>query len=100
MVKKGISIFWTLYAFFFAVPFPMILYYPISYGGGTRHVSTLSNPYWALTYLAGSLVLWGFLSIRYFRLWRSAERRLVKECVSTFRSRWSTYPYKKKEKPK
>ena len=88
MVKKGISIFWTLYTFFFAVPFPMILYYPISYGGGTRHVSTLSNPYWALAYLAGSLVLWGFLSIRYFRLWvvhplqeEQALRQLVREGV-------------------
>src|SRR3546814_20763854 len=27
---------------------------------------------------------------------RSEERRVGKECVSTCRSRWSTYPYKKK----
>src|SRR3546814_2631836 len=27
---------------------------------------------------------------------RSAERRAGKECVSTCRSRWSPYPYKKK----
>src|SRR3546814_20546291 len=26
---------------------------------------------------------------------RSEERRVGKECVSTFRSRWSPYPYKK-----
>src|SRR3546814_19175715 len=29
---------------------------------------------------------------------RSEERRVGKECVSTCRSRWSTYPYKKKIK--
>src|SRR3546814_14484070 len=29
---------------------------------------------------------------------RSAERRVGKECVSTCRSRWSPYHYKKKEK--
>ncbi|GGG82430.1 hypothetical protein GCM10007415_14130 [Parapedobacter pyrenivorans] len=70
MGRKGFSVFWTLYALFFAVPFPMILYYPITYGGGgTRHVFTLSNPYWALAYLAGSVVLWGLLLVRYFRLW-------------------------------
>src|SRR3546814_13379619 len=28
-------------------------------------------------------------------LTRSAERRVGKECVSTCRSRWSPYPYKK-----
>src|SRR3546814_16284947 len=28
---------------------------------------------------------------------RSEERRVGKECVSTCRSRWSPYPYKKKQ---
>src|SRR3546814_11521641 len=31
---------------------------------------------------------------------RSEERRVGKECVSTCRSRWSPYPYKKKHKNK
>src|SRR3546814_11148350 len=31
---------------------------------------------------------------------RSEERRVGKECVSTCRSRWSPYHYKKKTKPK
>src|SRR3546814_16944228 len=30
------------------------------------------------------------------RAWRSEERRVGKECVSTCRSRWSPYPYRKK----
>src|SRR3546814_12838228 len=33
-----------------------------------------------------------------FHLKRSEERRVGKECVSTCRSRWSLYHYKKKEK--
>src|SRR3546814_18907226 len=32
--------------------------------------------------------------------YRSEERRVGKECVSTCRSRWSPYHYKKKHKPK
>src|SRR3546814_17325436 len=32
-------------------------------------------------------------------LHRSEERRVGKECVSTCRSRWSPYHYKKKERP-
>src|SRR3546814_11462819 len=32
------------------------------------------------------------------REWRSEERRVGKECVSTCRSRWSTDQYKKKTK--
>src|SRR3546814_14084891 len=32
--------------------------------------------------------------LRWF--WRSEERRIGQECVSTCRSRWSTYHYKKK----
>src|SRR3546814_7242509 len=32
-----------------------------------------------------------------FRLYRSEERRVGKECVSTCRSRWSPYPKKKKK---
>src|SRR3546814_17101776 len=31
---------------------------------------------------------------------RSEERRVGKECVSTWRSRWSPYAYKKKQKGK
>src|SRR3546814_10992215 len=32
-----------------------------------------------------------------FEVSRSEERRVGKECVSTCRSRWSPYPYKKKK---
>src|SRR3546814_19143377 len=33
------------------------------------------------------------------RPWRSEERRVGQECVSTFRCRWSPYHYKKKKLP-
>src|SRR3546814_21201616 len=36
--------------------------------------------------------------LRAFRQHRSEERRVGKECVSTCRSRWSPYHYKKKHK--
>lgn len=69
-LQRGVSIFWVLYALFFAIPFPMILYYNINYsGGGARHVFTLSSSYWALSYLAVAVILWGVLLVRYFRRW-------------------------------
>src|SRR3546814_11537607 len=34
---------------------------------------------------------------KFFDQGRSEERRVGKECVSTCRSRWSTYHYKKKQ---
>src|SRR3546814_11211591 len=40
-------------------------------------------------------VFHGFLK-RWDKAWRSEERRVGKECVSTCRSRWSPYHYKKK----
>lgn len=80
------SIFWALYAFFFAVPFPMILYYSINYAGGERHVGSLSTPYWALAYLALSLISWCWLFGQLFIKWifqplkeEKALKRLLKE---------------------
>src|SRR5690606_24921646 len=83
--SQGRSIFWTLYAFFFAVPFPMLLYYMISYtGGGTRSIGLRSTPYWALAYLALSAICWGWLLTRLFRRWfilPAAERRHINQLL-------------------
>lgn len=59
--------FWIIYMLFFAIPFPMVLYYNTGYGemaidGGT-------NPWLALTYLALSVILWVILLQRWFRKW-------------------------------
>jgi len=80
------SVFWALYAFFFAVPFPMILYYSINYAGGERSALSLSGPYLALTYLSVSVLLWTYWLARVFRKWvlqplrdERRTRRLVRE---------------------
>lgn len=67
-MKKGYMIFWGLYMLFFAVPFPMILYYNINSEFDT---STLidKNPWLALGILAVSIVLWLILLVGYFRKW-------------------------------
>src|SRR3546814_19968595 len=42
----------------------------------------------------------GFTTVRIPVRWRSEERRVGQECVSTCRSRWSPYRSKKKKKNK
>src|SRR3546814_13586746 len=42
----------------------------------------------------------GRLNNAFRRLGRSEERRVGKECVSTWRSRWWPYPYTKKHMPR
>lgn len=83
------SVFWALYAFFFAVPFPMILYYSINYAGGDRHAGSLSSPYWALAYFFVSVVLWGWLLSRLFFQWvikplkeERVSKRLLREGIA------------------
>lgn len=78
--------FWIIYMLFFAIPFPMLIYYNTEYGtidedGGTR-------PWLALTLLAISAVLWLILIQRWFRRWivlpfivRRNIMRLLKEGV-------------------
>ncbi|HEY8960535.1 hypothetical protein [Chitinophaga sp.] len=84
---KGIwNNFWLIYMLFFAVPFPMLIYYNTEYGivdenGGTR-------PWLALALLAISVVLWLILVQGWFRRWiilpfimRRNILRLLKEGV-------------------
>ncbi|HVI44213.1 MAG TPA: hypothetical protein VM802_05070 [Chitinophaga sp.] len=55
--------FWLLYALFFAIPFPMIIYY------NTREEGGISAPWLALSFLALSLVLWIIVLQGLFRQW-------------------------------
>src|SRR3546814_12996005 len=48
------------------------------------HADTIADPAWHPD-----------LCARRLQFWRSEECRVGQECVSTCRSRWSTYPYKK-----
>lgn len=60
--------FWLLYMLFFAIPFPMILYYAIN---SEFDVTTLKdqNPWLALSILGLSILLWLILLIGYFQKW-------------------------------
>lgn len=78
--------FWFIYMLFFAIPFPMLIYYNTEYNvidedGGTA-------PWLALTWLAVSAILWIILIQSWFRKWillpfimRSNIMRLLKEGV-------------------
>ncbi|NLR65342.1 hypothetical protein HGH92_13570 [Chitinophaga varians] len=57
------SYFWVVYMLFFAIPFPMLIYY------NTREGLTDTNPWLAITWLLLSLILWGILVLRWFRNW-------------------------------
>nr|WP_295869324.1 hypothetical protein [uncultured Chitinophaga sp.] len=57
------SYFWVIYMLFFAIPFPMLIYY------NTREGLSDTNPYLALTWLALSVILWIILLQRWFRNW-------------------------------
>lgn len=57
------SYFWIVYMLFFAIPFPMLIYY------NTREGLTDTNPYLAITWLSLSVILWGILVLRWFRNW-------------------------------
>lgn len=68
-MKKHFAItFWALYMLFFAIPFPMFMYYAIN---SEFDISTLKdkNPYLALGYVVLSLLLWLILLIGYFQKW-------------------------------
>lgn len=68
-MKKNLAItFWVLYMLFFAIPFPMILYYGIN---SNVDITDLKNrdPYWALGTVLLSIVLWLILLTGYFQKW-------------------------------
>ncbi|NML35778.1 hypothetical protein HHL17_01090 [Chitinophaga sp. G-6-1-13] len=57
------SYFWVVYMLFFAIPFPMLIYY------NTREGLSDTNPYLAIAWLLLSVILWGILIWRWFRNW-------------------------------
>lgn len=67
-MKRGALIFWMLYSLFFAVPFPMILYYSIN---NQDDINSLwdKNPWLALSLLVVSILLWCFLLMVFYRKW-------------------------------
>ena len=55
--------FWKLYMLFFAIPFPMIIYYPLS------GMATSTKPWWAMMLLILSVVLWSVVLIKLYKQW-------------------------------
>src|SRR5690606_11085003 len=73
-------IFWKLYLLFFAIPFPMIIYYPLSLMAWYR------GSWWAITLLVLSLVLWSLVLFTLYKRWvaspisaKSATGSLLRE---------------------
>lgn len=76
--------FWILYALFFAIPFPMFIYYMTGYRNGEAG----TNPWLALIFLATAIVLWLVLLTGWFRKWvlftfsmQRNIRRLLKDGI-------------------
>ncbi|MCC9073171.1 hypothetical protein LNQ49_16465 [Flavobacterium sp. F-65] len=68
-MKKYFAItFWAIYMLFFAIPFPVIMYYVIN---SEFDVSTLKDkdPWLAISVLVLSVLLWLILLIGYFQKW-------------------------------
>lgn len=57
--------FWVIYILFFAIPFPLFIYYMTVYG----IVEVDTNPWLALIYLVISVILWIILLQGWFRKW-------------------------------
>lgn len=62
---KRMGLFWKLYMLFFAIPFPMILYYSISGSQQPAHTGPLLVKF----YLALSVVLWAITLFLLFKSW-------------------------------
>lgn len=68
MKKHFLPAFWLLYMLFFAIPFPVFMYYAIN---SEFDVTTLKdkNPWLALSLAALSIILWLVVLLGYFQKW-------------------------------
>lgn len=65
---KGFFIFWKLFALFYAIPFPMILYYGIKSDSYPPELAT-RNPWLALGLVVLSIIIWIILLTGYYNKW-------------------------------
>ncbi|MBO9673147.1 MAG: hypothetical protein J7577_06870 [Sphingobacteriaceae bacterium] len=61
------SIFWKLFSLFYAIPFPMIIYYGIK--GDNPPNLAAANPVVALALLTASVIMWVILLASYYKSW-------------------------------
>lgn len=66
-MRKGLSIFWIIYMLFFAIPFPMLIYYNTKDDSMSNLMD--ENPWYPLSMLAISVLLWAILLIGYYQKW-------------------------------
>ncbi|KFF19709.1 hypothetical protein [Chryseobacterium sp. JM1] len=66
-MSRGFGIFWMLYMLFFAVPFPMILYYNIK--DAEPPFLNDTNPWLAVGLLGLSVLLWSIVLLSWFYKW-------------------------------
>jgi hypothetical protein len=67
MMKRGFPIFWMLYMLFFAIPFPMILYYSIKSENPLDIEG--ANPWLSLGLVTLSVVFWIIVLAGFYRKW-------------------------------
>lgn len=67
-MKRGALIFWTLYSLFFAIPFPMIIYYSTSNLDDIKSL-TQSNPWLSIGFLAASIIMWLVVLLVFYQKW-------------------------------
>lgn len=66
-MRRGFGIFWLLFMLFYAIPFPMLLYYNIKSEDPPNLTET--SPWLALGILALSVILWLIVLVGYFYKW-------------------------------
>lgn len=66
-MKYGFTIFWMLYALFFAIPFPMLLYYGIK-SENPLNIEA-SDPWLSLGIVILSVIFWIIVLAGYYRKW-------------------------------
>lgn len=78
-MSRGFNIFWTLFALFYAIPFPMILYYGIK-GDSYPTDLTTRNPWLAIGLVVLSVIIWVIVLAGYYHKWilqtLSVKRRI------------------------
>lgn len=64
----GFNIFWKLFALFYAIPFPMILYYNIKNDSYPADLAT-RNPWVAIGLVVLSIIIWVIVLAGYYHKW-------------------------------
>nr|WP_315418053.1 hypothetical protein [uncultured Pedobacter sp.] len=66
-MRNGFSIFGIVYMLFFAIPFPMLIYYNTKDDSMSNLIG--ENPWYSLAMLVLSILFWAVLLVGYYRKW-------------------------------